>query len=139
MEPSSPAARRRRPNAQDVYLGAVVAVCDALTGGWLAAPDGHLDGVHDQFGADVVSDRPADNPTAPGVHHDGEVDLSFVAGMLGDVHDPEPVRCIDGELPLDQALGRRGSWIPPGAPSPALAAVNPHDPGLSHQPLDPLA
>jgi len=61
----------------------------------VASPDGHLQGVDDEFGAEVVRDRPADDATREGVDHSRQVDLALCRRVLGDVTDPEDIRSID--------------------------------------------
>jgi hypothetical protein len=64
----------------------------------LSAPDGHLERVDDQLVAHVVGDRPAHDAAAPGVEDDGQVDLALAGGVLGHVHDPQPVLARKDEL-----------------------------------------
>jgi hypothetical protein len=113
-------------------------VGDGLAGGRPAPPYGHLHGVDDQFRADVVGDRPAHHPAAPGVDDDTEIHLALVGAMLGDIHDPQTVRSIHRELALDKVLGRCGVGIAAGATA-VFPAVDAGDAGLTHQPLHPLA
>ena len=61
----------------------------------VASPDGHLQGVDDELGAEVIRDRPADDATREGVDHSRQVDLAFCGRVLGDIADPEDVRSID--------------------------------------------
>ena len=93
IEPNTPAARAstERPRGLDrgrsgARLGRPAA----------APPDGHLQGVDDELGADVIGDRPADHPPAPGVDHDGQIDLAVGGGMFGDVAHPQPVGSVTG-------------------------------------------
>jgi hypothetical protein len=60
MEPSSPTSRSRAPNSQEVYLRAAIGVDHSADG--FAAPAGHLEGADNEFGAEMVGDRPAHNP-----------------------------------------------------------------------------
>ena len=85
--PSSRAARRRGAAARTPSSCSVDPWSEWATPafGWPAAPDGHLDGVDDELGADVIGDRPAHDPAGPGVEHDGEVDPALTGGVLGDV------------------------------------------------------
>ena len=57
--------------------------------------------------------------------------------MLGDVSDPQPVRGVDGELPVDQVGAGLGVRVAHRAAVPS-APVEALDPGLAHQPGDPL-
>jgi hypothetical protein len=73
IETSIPTARQRRVKISDVYwAAALVAVVDQAGLG-AAARDGHLERVDDELGAEVVGDRPADDPAAVAVHHRGQV------------------------------------------------------------------
>jgi hypothetical protein len=56
-----PAARSRLPKAQEVYLRAVVGMHDRPGLTSVASPDGHLQGVDDELGPQVICDRPADD------------------------------------------------------------------------------
>jgi len=101
-------------------------------------PEGHLHGVDDQLGADVVGDRPPHYSPAPGVEDHGQVDLALRRRVLGHVHDPETVRLARVEVALHQVLGRGGVGIPSGA-TPGSAPMDPNDPGLGHEPGHPFA
>ena len=86
----------------------------------------------------MIGDRPAHHPAAPGVEHDGQVRLAVSSRVFGDVHDPQAIRCHGIEGPIDQVVGglwRRGL----DGCSPALAAMDARDAGLTHETLDPLA
>jgi hypothetical protein len=104
----------------------------------LAPPEGHLHGVGHELAADVVGDGPAHNPAAKGVEHDGEEDPALGGGVLGDVHDPEPVRALGIEGSVDEVVTGLGRRVPAGA-APTPATVDAGHAGLAHQALDPLA
>jgi hypothetical protein len=38
-----------------------------------------------------------------------DTDFSFLSGVLGDVGDPQAVRRVGGELPVDQIRARAGN------------------------------
>jgi hypothetical protein len=138
IEPSSPASRSRSPNAQLVYCsGPVVGVVDG-SGCGSALPERHLQGVDDQLRAQVVGDRPADDPAGEHVEDDGEVDPPLAAAVLGDVGDVEPVGLGRGEPPLHQVLGPLGRGVAASAAAQP-APVHPLQPGAAHQPFHPLA
>lgn len=109
-------------------LGASIRVDDGAIRAEL--PAGHLLGVDDQFGADVVGDRPAHDLATERVDDRAAVDPSVRRAMLGDVGEPDPVRRFGGEPPLDQVvMGGHVRAMPP------LAAVaDPVDAGAAHQP-----
>jgi hypothetical protein len=103
-----------------------------------ALPERHLQGVNDQLRAQVVGDRPANDPAGEHVQDDGEVDPALAAAVLGDVGDVEPIGLVGGEPPLHQILGGLCSLVAAGAaaqPTPVHAL----QPGTAHQPLHSLA
>jgi hypothetical protein len=121
MDPSRPAARRRLPNAHDVYWLPWSVWQTVLPSGRPASPDRHLQGDDDELGANVVCDRPSDHHPAPRVQDDGQIDLAAVRRVLGDVAHPELVRGLGVELPHHKVLGELGSRVPQGtvtAPAP---------------------
>jgi hypothetical protein len=133
MEATRPACWRRRPNARLVYWAAMVAVVDQPSR-WLPLGDRHVEGVQDQFGAQVVGHRPADDPAGEAVQHDREVQPAFAGALLGDVGHPQPVWCWWGEVAFDQVGCWGGVWIAAGQPGQpaamaALEASGPHQPG----------
>lgn len=73
---------------------------------WLGSPppDRHVQRVSDQFGAEVIGDRPTDHPPGPRIDDRCQEHVAFLAPMLGYVSIPQPVRSIDGELTIDQLL-----------------------------------
>ena len=83
--------------------------------------------------------RPADDPPAPGIEHDGEIEEAGPGRHVGDVGDPEPIgrasprtggrrdRAPAGAV---WSAHRRAARLPP---ADALQA------GAAHQPGDPLA
>src|SRR6266699_5717507 len=90
-----------RPGAE---LRALVTVNDGLA---LrpALVNSHAERVGDQRGTGRGFDRPPDHATRPGVEHDGAVHLAFPGRMLGDVGDPELIRLVAMEVPLDAIAG----------------------------------
>ena len=103
----------------------------------VSAQDGHTQSVGDQFGAHVVSDRPADDPAGERVEHGGAVHLALLGGVLGDVGDPEAVRLGHREVAFDQVRAGCGSRVADrtAAVSPPVEALNAC---LTHQPGDPF-
>ena len=98
--------------------------------GRAAPPAGHLQGIDDQFGAQVVGDGPADHAATEHVQHGRQIDPALVGGVLGDVSDPEPVRAVGMELPL-HVIGpdRLGSlMVPPPPPVHSRQSVQAHQP-----------
>jgi hypothetical protein len=58
-------------------------------GRWLSLGDRHVQGVKDQFGAQELSHRPADDPAGEGVQDDRQVQPALARALLGDVGHPE--------------------------------------------------
>src|SRR5215212_8286380 len=121
----------RRP--VESALAAVVGVADQA-GWWLSLADGHLQGVQDQFSAQVVGHRPANDPTRERVQDHGEVQPALVGALLGNVGDPELIGTGRCEPALDEIWCRRRGGIAPGQPTTpptvdALQAVLAHDAG----------
>ena len=52
-------------------LAALVRVVDYF--GRPSPPDRHVESLEDKFGPQVARHRPANYPSAPGIHHDGEI------------------------------------------------------------------
>jgi hypothetical protein len=116
----------------------VIGVCDRLPVGWLAAPDRHLERVDDEFGTDVIGDRPADHAAAERVEYRGEIHLACRGRVFGDVHDPEPVGALRVELAGDEIVVGDGVGVAAGAPATATP-IDACDAGLTHEALNPLA
>jgi hypothetical protein len=113
-------------------LGAMVGVVDDATR--LALGDGGVEGGEDQVGLEVACRRPADDPAAPDVDDHREEEEAGPGRDVGDVCDPELVRALGLELPLDEVglrrrtvSRRRHAEASPGNASEA---------GLPHQPRD---
>lgn len=66
-------------------MSAVVGMMDHLTGWWFPTPAGHVQSVTDQFGSEMVSDRPAHHSSTPRVDNDSQIHLPLSGGMFGDV------------------------------------------------------
>ena len=81
---------------------------------------GLLKGVHGQRGLHTAGHGVPHDP--PGVHvlDHAEVELALAGGVLGDVCQPEPVRCFCGELTLDVVIVHGRAW-----PAPVLATPGP--------------
>jgi hypothetical protein len=110
---------------------------DGLTFGWLSSPDGHLDCVDDELTADVIGDRPAHDSAAERVEHDREIHLAGVGRVLGDVHHPQAIWCIDVEDTIHEVVGQVVLWITSRA-APVATPIDTCDARFAHQSLDPL-
>ena len=70
-----------------------------------AAADGHLQRVDDKLMAHVISHRPADDPSRIGVLDGREVEPPLPGPEVGDVRDPQHIRTVRPEPPLDEVIG----------------------------------
>jgi hypothetical protein len=115
-----------------------IGVRDGLLVGWLSAPDRHLESVDDEFGTDVIGDRPAHNSSGVRVEHDRAIELAGVGAVFGHVHDPQPVRSVGVELAGDEIVVEFSGEITFRA-SVASPTIDPGHAGLAHQPFNSLA
>ena len=118
----------RRRSAVPYVLTAPVAVNHG-PGRRLALPFGHLEGVDDEFGADGIGDRPADDPPGPDVDHRGAVGLCLPVGcsVMSVQHTRSGLSAanfrwtrsawIAGSGPLP---GRFRWWLIPTSPAAAM-------------------
>ena len=81
---------------------------------------------------------PTDDAPAEHVEDDGQVQEAGQGRDVGDVGDPEPVRRVRLEAPLDPIRGRAGLGIP-ACRARAAAPAHPGDADGPHDPGDPLA
>jgi len=125
------------PRPVESALGAVVGMVHGLTGRGPTPPKRHLQGVHDELGAHVVSDRPAQHDATERVENHGQVHLAVRGGVLGHVGHPQAVGLIGVEPAVHQIITRRRCGVATGATPPA--PVDPHDPVNAHQTLDAFA
>jgi len=72
----------------------------------LSLADGHVEGVQDQLGAQVVGHRPAHHSPGEGVQDHRQIQPPFAGALLGDVGDPEPVGAGRLEVTLDEIRRR---------------------------------
>ena len=94
-----------------------------------------VQGVDDEFGADVVGDGPAHDLAAEHVEHRGAVDLAFTGRVLG-VGALQPVRPVGDEPALDQVVVDGRVRV---AAAGLAGSTDAADPGLPHEPSDALA
>jgi hypothetical protein len=69
-------------------LAARVAVVDQPATAQLAAPDGHLQRVQGQVGAQVGGELPTHQQAAEHIQDEGDVDPAFPGAHVGQVGDP---------------------------------------------------
>jgi hypothetical protein len=78
----------------------------------------------------VAVDRPADHPAGEHIQHHTAVHLALPGGVLGDIGNPQLIRCRPVEPALDQiGSGRRIDLATEGLPRSweAVQALDPHD------------
>jgi hypothetical protein len=111
----------------------------------LATPDGHLQGVQGQVGAERPGGLPADQVAAEGVDDQGHIDKAGPGRHIGQISDPQLIGSLRGGVPLHQVGWPRGARIRRGGPL-GLATADAFQAQLAHRPLhraaghrDPLA
>jgi hypothetical protein len=104
----------------------------------LAAPDGHLQGIQGQVGAQVAGQLPADQQPTVGVDDERGVAEARPGPHIGQVGDPELVGPLGGEVTADQVGGPLGLRISHRGPL-RLATHHTLQAKLAHQPLDGAA
>jgi len=103
--------------------------------GGAALPAGHVEGVDDELGPDVIGDRPPDDLAGPRVHDRAAVNPAITGPVLGDVGEPESIGAAGLELALDQiVMGCRGRDM-----SPFAAVTHTLEPVIAHEASNPLA
>ncbi len=55
-----------------------------------AGGDRHLEGVFDEVGAQMITNRPSDHATGVGIDHGDQVEPSFPGVQVADVANPTP-------------------------------------------------
>ena len=118
-------------------LGAVVGVDHGLSVRGSAPPPGHVEGVDDELGAQMVGDRPPDHPAGIDVEDDGAVHPALAGAVLSDVGDPQSVWPVGGEPPIHQV--RRWRSVRIRTVTAAAALVDTLQPGRAHEPFDAFA
>jgi hypothetical protein len=104
----------------------------------LPAPDGHLQGVRGQVGAQVAGQLPADQQPTVGVDDERGVAEARPGPYRGQVGDPELVGPLGGDVAADQVGGPLGLRIAHRGPL-RLAAHDALQAKLTQQPLDGAA
>jgi hypothetical protein len=85
-----------------------------------AARERHLERVDDEARAHVRRHRPAHDLAGVRVLDRGQIEPALPGPQVSDVRDPQHVRAIGSELPLDEICGRGDPRDPDRRP-PALA------------------
>jgi hypothetical protein len=103
-----------------------------------ALTDGHVHRIEHKLGLEVHSHRPAHDAPGEGVEDDRQVEESRPGRDIGDVCDPELVRLLGVEVPIDQVGRRPHALVPDGRPDTS-ATTDAGQAGDLHQPFDALA
>jgi hypothetical protein len=103
-----------------------------------ARPDGHLQGVEGEIGAQRSRGLPADNEARGHVDDEGDVDPPRVCLDIGQIGHPETARCLGTELAIDQVCRPSRGLVREGG-ADDLAAHHTADPQFAHQTLDGAA
>ena len=98
----------------------------------------HLQRLEHQRRAQVRGDRPAHDPAAEHVEDDGQVEEACQGRHVGDISDPEAIRRIRFEAPLDPIRCRPGLGSP-ARRARAAAPAHPGDAQGAHHSRDALA
>src|SRR5436190_1140866 len=69
---------------------------------WPTSPDGHVDSFDDQFAAEVIGHRPADDAPTVDIEYDSQVEEARPGRNIGNVGDPQAIRCGGSELALHE-------------------------------------
>src|SRR6266705_739073 len=107
-EATAPSSASRWVERTDRYSHPPVRVVHQPVQAALTGPDGHLQRVHGQGGAQGGGDPPADDHAAVGVNDEGGVAEPGPGGHIGQVGDPQAVGCRGDKLAVDQASGPLG-------------------------------
>ncbi len=117
-------------------LTPLIGMVDDILG--MALLDGHLQGIRDKLRAQMGRHGPADNPAAPDVDHDSQVQEPSPGSDVGDICHPELVRAAGSEVTLHQVRGwlclrpsLGGAWRFAAADTPQVLCA--------HQASDPFA
>jgi hypothetical protein len=72
--------------------------------------EGHVQGIQNQLGSQMVCHRPADHLAAPDIHDDRQIEEARHGRNVGDVGDPQLVGAGGLEVAVHQ-IGRRPSLL----------------------------
>src|SRR3954463_13950227 len=100
---------------------------------------GHPQGVARQLGPEVVGHRPADDLTRGHVLDRGQVQPALAGRDVGDVGQPDRVRSLGGEPPVEQVGRDREVVAAVGGPRDAAPPARDGEAALAHEPRHPLA
>src|SRR3712207_5746928 len=91
---------------------------------------GLLQGIEHEVGPGRARHAPAHDPAGEDVDYEGRVDEAAPGRHVGKIRDPQPVRALGLELPVDPVEGAGGGWVGNGGADPVSAdnAVQAHRP-----------
>ena len=101
--------------------------------------EGHVQGVQNQLGSQMVGHRPADDPAAPDIHDDRQIEEARRGRDVGDVGDPQLVRAGGLEVAVHQIGRGSGLFVALRRDRAAAPAAGADQTGRAHQPGNPLA
>src|SRR6202790_1657966 len=87
----------------------------------------------------MIAHRPADDLAAVQIHDGGQIEPALIGLDVGDVGEPDPVRCGGGEVPLEQVRCNREVVAAVGGPHPSWPRHDGPDTVTAHQSLDATA
>ena len=97
----------------------------------------HLQGCHDEFGAQMIRHGPPDDAATIGVEDDREEEKALSRGHIREVGDPHLIRYAGREGSLHQIRSAGALRIPSGRfEAPTVTA---RDPCQAHQSRDPFS
>src|SRR4051794_26779569 len=99
----------------------------------------HPQGVARQLGPEVVGHRPADDLARGHVLDRGQVQPALAGRDVGEVGQPDRVRSLGGELPVEQVGRDREVVAAVGGPRDAAPPARDGEAALAHEPRHPLA
>lgn len=74
----------------------------------LSGGHGHCQGVEAELAVDAFAQRPTYHHTREQVEYGGDVEPALAGPNVGDVGDPDLIRCGRGEVTVEQV---RGNWV----------------------------
>ena len=135
---TTPASERRWDVADGKVLYAAVAMVDETVEVALAPPEGHLQSVQGEAGAQMGGGLPADDEAAVGIDDEGHVDEARPGAHEGQVGQPEAVPILCREVAADE-VGRPGRLRIGDRRAPLLAAHRALEAQRVHEELDRAA
>ena len=104
----------------------------------LASIERLLQRIQNEIGAYRTTDAPADDPAGKDTDDEGDIDKTCPGGNVGEIRDPELIRPVCLELPIDPIQRTRCRGVAEGG-SHRLAAPHAPQAKASHQAFDGAA